>query len=448
MFFLLTGAERNDIMTKNVPSAAMEGRRERDQDMEQKITLPNGVRIVTERMPGVRSAALGIWVGTGSRHEKAAENGAAHFIEHMVFKGTERRTAARLAEEMDAVGGQVNAFTTKECTCFHARVLDTHLPRATDILCDMFFCSRFDERDVRTERGVILEEIGMCDDNPEDLCAERLAAAVFKGSPLARPILGRRATLEKMDGVWLKGYMCGHYRPDRVVVALAGSFRERDVEELKERFGAMEPGRPQIEKPAAYAPAFTLKRKSGEQNHLTLAFPGLSYRDERRFALQLLSTTLGSGMSSPLWQEVREKRGLCYSIYSYTAGHADTGLFAIYTALGRETEEEALTTICGVVRDYVRNGVTAAELDRAREQAKANILMGLESSQARMSRLGRCELFQDRVADPDEIIAAYDAVTPEDVRALAEELFDFERASLSAVGRVRSEEEYRALIGC
>ena len=414
--------------------------------MYEKMTLPNGVRILTQAVPGVRSASLGVWVGTGSRHERAGESGAAHFIEHMVFKGTQRRTAARLAEEMDAIGGQINAFTTKECTCFYGRVLDDHLPRCTDLLCDMLFHSRFDEEDVRTERGVILEEIGMYEDNPEDLCAERLAAAVYKGSALARPILGRPATLEKMTGASLRAYMEDRYTPDRIVVALAGSFRPRDVEDLAERFGALRGGGGQALRPASYHPAFTVKKKALEQNHLTLAFPSLPYGDERRFALQLLSSVLGSGMSSRLWQEVREKRGLCYSIYSYGAGHAETGLFAIYTALGRETEEEALTAIVSAVARFAREGVTAGELDRAREQSKANVILGLESTQAHMSELGRGELLQGRVMDADEIIAAYDAVTAGDVKALAEEMFDFDRASLSAVGRVRTAEEYRALI--
>ena len=200
-------------------------------------TLPNGVRIVTEHVPAVRSACLGLWVGTGSRHEKAGEGGAAHFIEHMAYKGTERRTARQLAQEMDAIGGQINAYTTKECTCFYARCLDDHLDRAADILCDMVFHSRFDEGDVQTERGVILEEIGMYEDNPEDLCAERLSAAVYRGTPLGRPILGRKATLDKMTGAWLKDYMTEHYRPENLVVALAGSFSPLAVEELKARFG-------------------------------------------------------------------------------------------------------------------------------------------------------------------------------------------------------------------
>ena len=414
--------------------------------MYEKITLPNGVRILTEHVPAVRSAALGIYVGTGSRQEKVAENGAAHFIEHMLFKGTARRTAADLAGEMDAVGGQINAYTTKESTCFYARVLDTHLPQAADILCDMFFSSKFDESDVETERGVVLEEIGMYEDNPEDLCAERLAAGVYHGSALARPILGRKATLEKMTGSWLKEYMTSHYLAGDIVVALAGSFTQKDVDDLKARFSAMPAGGLPQSRAAVYTPCITVKKKAIEQNHLTLAFPGLCYGDSRRFALQLLSSILGSGMSSRLWQQVREQRGLCYSIYSYGAGHADTGLYAVYTALGRETEEAAIRTIVDAVKDFRDGGVTQEELDRAREQSKANVLMGLESTQARMAHLGRSELMMGEVLTPDQIIAAYDAVTAEDVRGLAEEIFDFSRASLSAVGRVRTADEYRALL--
>ena len=413
----------------------------------EKRTLPNGVRFLTEQVPGVRSACLGIWVGTGSRHEKPGEGGAAHFIEHMLFKGTATRTAAQLAEEMDAIGGQVNAFTTKECTCFHARVLDTHLPMATDILCDMFFHSKFDGGDVETERGVILEEIGMYEDNPEDLCAERLMAAVYKGSPLSRPILGRKATLERMTGAWLKDYMASHYLPGDMVVALAGSFPELIVEELKARLLALPAGKLPPVPAAVYTPAVTLKKKAIEQNHLTLAFPGLPYGDPRRFTLQLLSTMLGSGMSSRLWQEVREKRGLCYSIYTYGAGHAETGVFAIYTALGRETESQALETICATVRDFANHGPAPEELERARELSKANVLMGLESTQSRMSALGRGTLLQGRPLTTDEVIQAYNAVTAEDVRALAQELFQFPQASLSVVGRVGGEEDYLPHLG-
>ncbi|MEG1857772.1 MAG: pitrilysin family protein [Pseudoflavonifractor sp.] len=414
--------------------------------MYEKITLPNGVRILTERVPAVRSAAVGIWVGSGSRHEAPGENGAAHFIEHMVFKGTARRTAAALAEEMDAIGGQVNAYTTKECTCFYARVLDTHLSQATDILCDMFFSSKFDEADVQTERGVILEEIGMYEDNPEDLCSERLLSGVYKGSALARPILGSKKTLAQMTGAGLKAYMQSHYLPGDVIVALAGSFTPKDVDALVSAFGGMAPGKLPQPKPVGYTPAVVVKKKAIEQNHLTLAFPGISYGDPRRYAMQLLSSMLGGGMSSRLWQEVREKRGLCYSVYSYGAGHAETGVFAIYTALGKETEGAALDAILATVKEFTAAGCTTAELDRAREQSKANVLMGLESTQARMSNLGRSELLSGEILEADGIIAAYDAVTCADVKALAESIFDFKNASLSAVGRVSTAEEYRALL--
>lgn len=414
--------------------------------MHERLTLPNGVRILTEQIPTVRSAALGIWVGTGSRHEKASEGGSAHFIEHMVFKGTGQRSASDIAEQTDAIGGQINAYTTKEMTCFYARTLDIHLEQALDILFDMVFSSRFDENDVNLERGVILEEIGMYEDTPDDLCSERLFGAVYKGSPLGRPILGRPATLQKLSGAGLRDYQKAHYRAGDIVVSLAGSFSSHMVDVLKARFSDLPSGCAPACRPVRYAPAITVKKKTIEQNHLTLAVPGLPYGSSERFALQLLSSILGGGMSSRLFQQVREQQGLCYSIYSYGASHAETGVFAIYTALGRETERRALTTICQVVRDFAAHGPDQAELDRAREQSKANVLMGLESTQARMSHLGRSTLQTGKVLSADEIIAAYDAVTCEKVRALAEGIFDLKHASLSAVGRVFPAEEYRALL--
>lgn len=408
--------------------------------------LPNGVRIVTEHVPSVRSASLGIWVGTGSRSEKPGEGGAAHFIEHMVFKGTERRTARQLAQEMDAIGGQVNAYTTKECTCFYARSLDEHLSRAMDMLCDMVFCSRFDEQDVQTERGVILEEIDMYEDTPDDLCAEKLFGAVFPGNALARPILGSEETLETMTGDFLREYHRRHYRGDNTVVALAGSFTEEILEDIRRRFGTLPGGQAQPVERAVYTPAFVATAKPIEQNHLTLAFPGLDYNSPKRFALQLLSSILGGGVSSRLFQQVREQQGLCYSIYSYGAGHADTGVFCIYTALNKETEAKAVATIRRVVDQLREEGPTAEELERAREQSKANVVMGLESTQSRMSHAGRSLLFSGEILSPEEIIAAYNAVTHEDVVALAQEIFRWDQVSLSAVGQVKTAEEYRALV--
>ena len=244
--------------------------------MYRAITLSNGARILTEHIPGVRSAALGFFVGAGSRHERGAENGAAHFIEHMSFKGTSRRSAADLAVEMDAIGGQVNAYTTKESTCFYARCLDRHLDRAGDLLSGMLFDSRFDEGDVALERGVILEEIGMYEDAPEDLCAERLAMAVYKGRALGRPILGKASTLEKMTGESLRQWQKEHYVPGAIVAALAGSFEERHVEALAQQLSALPAAPVPKTREACYLPAVTVRKKAIEQNHLILAFPGLS----------------------------------------------------------------------------------------------------------------------------------------------------------------------------
>ena len=409
-------------------------------------TLPNGVRFYTEHVPAVSSAALGIWVGTGSREEKASENGAAHFIEHMLFKGTSTHTAREMAQRMDAIGGQMNAFTTKECTCFYGRALNTHLREAADILCSMFFDAKFAEEDVQTERGVILEEIGMYADDPADLVMERMSAAIYKGSSLARPILGKKSTLEKMTGQWLKEYKQSHYTPDRVVVSLAGSFEDAFVEELMERFAAMEQGHLKPSKPAVYHPAMTLKRKATEQNHLLLTFPSISDTDPRRFPMQLLSSILGGGMSSRLFQQVREKNGLCYTVYSYGTSYEDVGLFSIYTALGRAQEPKAIACIRNVLTEFLQNGPTAEELDLVREQSKANVLMGLESTTARMSHLARCLLREGTFLTPDNIIDAYDAVTREQVLQLARETFDFDHVSFSAVGRVADTETYQKLL--
>ena len=414
--------------------------------MVQIETLPNGVRLVTEHIQTVRSAALGIWVGGGSREEEGAESGAAHFIEHMLFKGTARRTAQDIARETDAIGGQMNAFTTKECTCFYGRVLDDHLPQALDILYDMVYHSSFTQEAVEIERGVILEEIDMYEDTPDDLCAEKLAAQVFQGSPLARPILGAKETLEGMTGDFLRDYHRRHYEGHNTVVALAGSFSPAILDDLRQRFSRLPAGQPRPLVPAAYTPGFVATAKPIEQNHLTLAFPGLDYNSPRRFALQLLSSILGGGVSSRLFQTVREQQGLCYSIYSYGAGHADTGLFCLYTALNRDTEAKALATIRQVVDQLRQEGPTQEELTRAREQSKANVMMGLESTQSRMSHAGRSLLFSGEILTPEQIIAAYDAVTREDVIALAQDLFRWDQASLSAVGQVRTPQEYQTLV--
>jgi predicted Zn-dependent peptidase len=415
--------------------------------MYNKLTLPNGVRIVYETIPYVRSASVGIWVNTGSRDEAPNENGAAHFIEHMVFKGTETRSAQELALTMDRMGGQVNAFTTKEHTCFHGRVLDTQIRQLGDVLCDMLLSSKFDENDVNNERNVIIEEIGMYEDTPDDLVTENLFAECFRGSSLARPVLGTPDTLGDMDGRFLKNYMRDHYTGNRIIVAMSGNVSEADIEYYAGKLKNVPAGDKTGRARASYIPGVSVKEKPTEQNHLVLAFPGIPVADDRRFTAQLLSGIFGGEMSSRLFQSVREDNGLCYSIFSFGSTYEDTGLFGIYTALSRETERPALELICDEIKKLKKYGVTRDELERAREQVKANLLMSLESTNARMNRLGYNELYFDRYRTVDETIAAYDRVTAEDIAGMAETVFDFGRVSFSAVGKVDDPGGYKGLLG-
>jgi predicted Zn-dependent peptidase len=410
------------------------------------MTLPNGVRVLRESVPGARSASLGVWVASGSRHESAAESGSAHFIEHMVFKGTRTRTASQLAAQLDELGGQSDAFTSREYTCFHGRTLDAHLRRFADILGDMLFNSKFDDADVANERGVIFEEIDMCEDTPEDVVSDRMLSAVFRGNGLARPILGKRAALSAMDGEFLRERMARRYRGGDILVALAGSCTRADAEYVAEVFSAFAPGEGKPIKAARYTPSVTVKRKSIEQNHFCVSFPCTSVTDDRRYAMQLLSDILGGGMSSRLFQSVREERGLCYGIYTYVSSYRDTGLFSICTALGSRTQEDALRLIADELGKIVSAGVTDGELSRAREQARTNILLGLESTVTRMNRLARGEVYFGRVQSPDEAIAAFEAVTADDVRRLAAETLNPELLSFSAAGRVGDGERYRQLL--
>jgi predicted Zn-dependent peptidase len=362
----------------------------------------------------------------------------------MLFKGTSGHTAGELAELMDSAGGQVNAFTTRETTCFYARVLDSHLDLAIELLSEMFFDSLFSEADAESERNVIAEEIGMYDDTPEDLVVERLLAKCFPGA-LGRPVLGRLASLQQLGGAALRAFKEQEYRPERLVISLCGSFGDRDLEMIRTRFGRMERGGGPGFKKGAYKPAVTVKRRATEQNHFCLGWPGLAVGDRDRYAVQLMSTILGGGMSSRLFQTVRERYGLCYSIGSFTAGFVETGLFGVSTAVGRETEKRALALVAAELHKLRQDGVTEKELDRAREMIKTSLLLSLESTAARMNRLGGGELQLGRCPTEDEVVERYDAVTREDVLQAARRLLDPAAQSFSAVGRLSDAEEYLSL---
>ena len=391
-------------------------------------------------MPGVRTACLGIWVNAGSRDERREESGAAHFLEHMAFKDTQRHTTSELAEIMDAVGGQYNAFTTRETTCFYARVLDTHLDLAIDLLAEMFFESLLREEDLALERGVIGEEIDMYRDTPEDLVVEQLLARCFPGA-LGRPVLGTKPTLARLDSEGLRQFRARTYRPERTTLAIAGSFTDHHMARLEDIFSNMTPvgkaGR--ASRWSEYRPADVTRRKATEQNHFCIGWPGLSVKDERRFTAQLMSTILGGGMSSRLFQKVREKHGLCYSIGSFMGSFAETGILCVSGATNRETEARALALIGEETERFRQNGVSEQELDRAREQVKASMLMAMESTTSRMNRLGAGELQMDRCLEIQEVVDRYDAVTREDILELARTLMAPERRSHSALGHPPAE---------
>lgn len=413
--------------------------------MFEKRTLPNGIRIVYEYIPYVRSVSFGIWVKNGSRSEKSEENGASHFIEHMVFKGTNTRTAADIAAQSDRLGGQINAYTTKECTCFYGRVLDTHLGHLADILHDMLKNSNFDDKDVLNERGVIFDEIDMYEDTPEDLVIEQLLTGIYKGSSLSRPILGKKSTLKKMSGQFLKDFMVSHYGGGNIVIAISGSFKTSDIDNIASLFSDFGSGSVEYRK-ASFHRTFDVKHKDIEQNHICIGYPGFSIYDDDRYSLSLLSNILGGGMSSRLFQKVRERQGLCYSVYSFLSSYIDGGIFGIYTAAGNSNYLEAVRLILEEVEKIRQDGVTATELALTKEQAKVNVLMSLESTGVRMNRLGRNELFLGRIPSTEELIEKYEAVTTDDILSLAQKVFDPELVSFSFVGSGEQGDKFKEMI--
>ena len=411
-----------------------------------KRVLPNGVRLISERLDTVRTASVGIWIGNGSRYEPAALGGISHFIEHMIFKGTEKRSARHIAIAIDALGGQANAFTDKECTCYYMKVLDSRLQIGVSILADMFMHARFDQRDIELERGVVLEEIGMYEDSPEDVAIDKLFEQCYAGSALGRPILGTPETLQVINSEAMHDYVRRFYRPQDTVVAVSGHFTEDDLDYIAALFADMQGEGHNELVPAVYQRGLLLREKDIEQNHLCLSFPGVSLLSEERYAMGLLSAILGGGMSSRLFQTVREQNGLCYSIYSFTTPHLDTGLFSVYTGLGAETEQRALELIVRELRAFCEDGPAPDELSRCREQVKTNLLMGLESTGTRMMTIGRSELLRGQVLSVEQVLAAYDRVTEQDLLGLARRVFDFSQASLAVVGQPGRAEGYRALL--
>ena len=415
-----------------------------------KTVLPGGLRVVTESLPSVRSVALGIWVGVGSRDEDQAHAGATHYLEHLLFKGTSQRTALDISAAMDAVGGELNAFTGKEYTCYYARVLDADLPLAIDVLSDMVTSSLIQPKDVDAERNVVLEEIAMNDDDPGDTVHEAFTAQLFGDTPLGRPVLGTVASINGItrDEIW--EHYAARYTAPHLVVAAAGNLdHDAVVAQVRAAFaGALQatageaPAAPRLRKSGAvlwegYGPfagsGLKLVSRPIEQANLVLGCEGLARTDERRFALGVLNAALGGGMSSRLFQEVREKRGLAYSVYSFTAQHADTGMWGVYAGSLPSKADEVLSICVAEVEKVVDKGLTDAELDRGKGQVRGGMVLGLEDPSSRMTRLGKSELVYPDLEPVDELITSINAVTHDDVRAIAAEVLTRSKA-LAVVG--------------
>jgi predicted Zn-dependent peptidase len=396
-------------------------------------------------MPTVRSVAFGIWVGVGSRDEQPALAGSSHFLEHLLFKGTKRRSALDIAAVMDAVGGEMNAFTAKEYTCYYARVLDTDLPLAVDVVSDMVTSSLITTDDFESERGVILEEIAMHDDAPDDIVHDAFAKAIFGDHPLGRPVLGTVDSISAVSRTSVNGYYRRRYQPRNMVVAVAGNVdHNRVVRLVRKAFGdaglldgAAEPAAPRLAVTRG-APSVLggveVTRRPTEQANLVLGTGGLARSDERRFALGVLNNALGGGMSSRLFQEVRERRGLAYSVYSYHSQYADTGLFGVYAGCAPSKVTEVLK-LCREQLDAVAaHGVTAEEIARGKGQLKGSLVLGLEDTGSRMSRLGKGELVYGEQLSVDDVIDRIDAVTPDDIRAVASDVLAEGRLGLAVIG--------------
>jgi predicted Zn-dependent peptidase len=395
-----------------------------------RTVLPGGLRVITETMPGMRSTAFGVWVGVGSRDETPSLAGASHYLEHLLFKGTRRRTGLEISAAMDAVGGELNAFTAKEHTCYYAHVLAADLPLAVDLVCDVVTNATIAAEDVDSERGVILEEIAMRDDDPSDAVHDVFGEALFGDTALGRPVVGTVSSIEAMRRDQVAGYYRRRYRPEAMVVAAAGQLDHRTVvRQVREAFGAglvggtsPLPARTGGRAPRQPAQPVATIRRPTEQANLVLGTFGLPRHDDRRFALGVLNSALGGGMSSRLFQEVRERRGLAYSVYSFTSQYAGAGAVGVSAGCHPSKVHELLDVVREQFAQVAEHGLADIEVSRGKGQVRGGLVLGLEDTGSRMSRIGKGELAYGEVMEVDEMLARIDAVTPDDVRALAAQL--------------------------
>ncbi len=390
------------------------------------IKLKNGLRIVGEKMPHVRSVAVGVWVGVGSRAETAAENGISHFMEHMLFKGTENRTAAQIASEMDAIGGNLNAYTTREYTCYYAKSVDEDVETVFDILSDMYTSSCLAEAETELERGVILEEISMYEDSPEDVAQETLAKLVFGSDPLGYGIAGTRETVSNIKASDLRAFMQKYYTAKNTVIAICGNYDEAKILYLCERyFGSVPEGKSYTDYGTApFCAGKKEKQKDIEQTHIAIALPGVPQNSDERYVMSTLCGVFGGGMSSRLFQKIREEKGLAYSIYASPEGFKNAGILNIYAGVSPDKADLVCDLIRCEMQDILKNGLTEEEFLRSKSQMRASYIMGQESVSGRMQVLGRNMLLYDKIQKPHTVLRGIESVSRSETESLAKRLFE------------------------
>ncbi len=402
-------------------------------------TLPNGVRIVTEAMPHVRSVSVGIWIGAGSRRESAEQNGVSHFVEHMLFKGTTNRSAEEIARSVDSIGGNLDAFTAKELVCYNTKVLDEHLPFAVDILSDLVLNPLFRDEDIEKEKGVILEEIKMDADNPDYLVHEIFSSDFWKDHPLGKPILGTRDTVRQFDRAMIQSYYRTIYSPPNILITAAGNLtHQRLVELASERFAKLEPAGPLSPQtaPATHARISLRSKKDLEQVHVCMGVPSYPIRHDERFTCYVLNTVLGGGMSSRLFQNIRERQGLAYAVFSELNPYSDTGCLSVYAGTSIESARRVVESVLKEFTELKQNPVPADELRRAKDHLKGSLMLSLESTSSRMSNLARQEMHFGRFFTLDELVESIEAVTAEGVQRVAQTFFTQKQVALTVLGNL------------
>jgi predicted Zn-dependent peptidase len=413
-----------------------------------KTVLKNGIRILTRKMPHTRSVSMGVWVNVGARDENPAESGLSHFIEHMIFKGTRQRSAFQIAKEFDSIGGHTNAFTTMENTCYHAKVMDTHTGTMVDILSDIFLNSVFDPGEIEKERPVILQEIRMIDESPDEY-VHLLSGKNFWGeNPLGRSILGSPENIIRFDADLIKTYFHRLYQPERIIISTAGNVEHTDiVDRVGPLFESIKPGNGITERITPQSRSIVdLNHRDLEQVHICLGAPGLSITDPRRYAYSLLNTILGGNMSSRLFQEIREKRGLAYTVYAFITSHVDTGMLGIYLAVDPTRAIEATDLVLNEIHKLSAEPVTASELGGAVEYTKGSLLLASESNDNQMVRSAQNEIHFNRIIRLPEVIKKIESVTASEILALSKSLFKNDRMSLTLLGPVKDKKPFEDML--